>query len=461
MARGRSPWTLVGSEAVTDPTNQKTQSFAWSAGPLGARLTILWEGGTAVREIAEGTSFVIGRAIECDLHVLHPSLSRKHVAVHVGAALTVEDLGSSNGTRVAGRPIPPHVRVGVEHGAVIEAGAVVIVMQRHGGASSPETSGASKTPALDAERLTQLVANSELSTLLVGETGVGKELMAERIHRGSRRASGPFMRLNCAALTETLLESELFGHERGSFTGAVASKVGLFEAAAGGTVFLDEVGEMPLSTQAKLLRVLENREVLRVGGLEPRPIDVRFVAATNRELPRLVEEGAFRRDLYFRLNGITLTIPPLRERPEAIMPLAREFVARATPKGMSAPRFTPAAEAALRAHTWPGNIRELKNTVERAVVLSQGETIGREHLLVEAPYRPMAPPAPASPSVPAAPDRGDALRTEVADFERAKIVAALEQAGGHQGRAADILGISRRTLVSRLSAYGLTKRRGP
>jgi transcriptional regulator with PAS, ATPase and Fis domain len=423
--------------------------------------------------LVEGGTIVIGRAQECDVHVIHPSVSRRHVAIHAGPPAWVEDLGSVNGTRIFGRTLAHNARESLPDGAVIEAGSAMIVVQsglredvRDRGSPAPlrpsDADGHARTATgmQRLERLCVLVAASELSVLLTGETGVGKEVFAERIHRGSPRASGPFMRLNTAALPETLLESELFGYERGAFTGAVQSKPGLFEVAMGGTVFLDEVGELPLATQAKLLRVLEAREVLRIGGLSPRPIDVRFVAATNRDLESLVARKEFRGDLYFRLNGITLNIPPLRERLDEVAPLARAFVAQAAARSKShAPRISREALSTLESHMWPGNVRELRNTIERAVVLAAGATIDPEHLLLSG----AADPTFAAPLVPAAPAASPPhdLRNDIEQYERQRVLDALQQAGGNQTHAAKALGISRRTLVARLTAYGLTRRRSP
>src|SRR5260221_1769012 len=224
---------------------------------------------------------------------------------------------------------------------------------------------ASTSAIAEVHRLEQQVAASTLSVLVRGETGVGKELVAERIHMSSPRGGRPLLKLNCAALTESLLESELFGHERGAFTGAVVTKPGLLELADGGTVFLDEVGDLPLTLQAKLLRVLEDRIVMRVGGIKPRTIDVRFISVTNRDLEAEIARGAFREDLYFRLSGATIAVPPLRERLAEIEPLAREFVARASlALGRHAPPLAPDALAALCVHPWPRNIRELRNLIE-------------------------------------------------------------------------------------------------
>jgi transcriptional regulator with PAS, ATPase and Fis domain len=287
--------------------------------------------------------------------------------------------------------------------------------------------------------------------LLLGETGVGKEMLAETIHRRSPRADKAFLRLNCAALSETLLESELFGHERGAFTGAIATKQGLFEAAAGGVLFLDEVGELSPSTQAKLLRVLDERKVLRVGDVTPRPIDVRVVAATNRDLEHEVRTGHFRLDLLYRLNAMTLVVPPLRERTGEIEPLARTFLARAAanlrrqPPGISQP-----ALAMLQAYSWPGNVRELRNVIERAVVLCTGNEIGVRELPEDKLRSTFA--AKLSPRL----DNG--ASTAGAD-ERARIIAALDGCAGNQTEAARLLGVSRRTLITRIERLGVPRPR--
>ncbi|MGZ6068264.1 MAG: sigma 54-interacting transcriptional regulator [Polyangiales bacterium] len=345
--------------------------------------------------------------------------------------------------------------------------------------------------------LAERIADSTISVLVLGETGVGKEVLAETIHRLSPRRNKPFVKLNCGSFTETLLESELFGHERGAFTGAVQAKQGLLEAAHGGTVFLDEVGELTASTQVKLLRVLEERKVLRVGSLKPKEIDVRFVAATNRDLEAEVAMGSFREDLFFRLNGIPLVIPPLRERPVEIEPLARALISRIARKANRAePDLSPQAIDVLRRYSWPGNIRELRNVMERAILLAGVGPITLEHLPVEKmvstlPARaarhsmpPPVPPAPrAAPPAPppsrrsssapmpdfeatvpqpmTLPPPGDpnALKTGVEQVERDLIIRALEQCAGNQTQAAKLLGISRRTLVSRLEQYNLPRPR--
>jgi transcriptional regulator with PAS, ATPase and Fis domain len=299
------------------------------------------------------------------------------------------------------------------------------------------------------------VASGVINVLVLGETGVGKDVLARRIHELSPRAKMPLVAINCGALTETLLESELFGHEKGAFTGAVHAKQGILESASGGTVFLDEVGEMPLPIQVTLLRVLDHREVMRVGAVRPRPIDVRFIAATNRDLEALVAEGRFRQDLYFRLNGLTLSLPPLRERVEEIEPLARTFLEQAcrTMGRADRPDIAPEALAAMRAYQWPGNIRELRNVIERAVLLSTGGVIARDHLPLEKMGAVLAASGPPSTRhVPPPPVDGP-------DDERRRITEALDACAGNQSQAAKALGVSRATLIRRIEEYAIRRPR--
>jgi transcriptional regulator with PAS, ATPase and Fis domain len=276
--------------------------------------------------------------------------------------------------------------------------------------------------------------------------------------------------VNCAALPDALLESELFGYERGAFTGAVQAKPGLLEIADGGTLFLDEIAELPLPMQAKLLRVLESREVTRVGGLRSRSIDVRFVCATNRDLLSLVRTAAFRQDLYFRLNGISLVIPPLRQRKTEIPPIVRTFLDEACREaGRASMAITDDAMARLVAHDWPGNVREVRNVIERAVTLCTGGTIDLHHLPppesgfgqpggIDAAQRATVP-VPPQPSAPpeAALGLHEAARRAAQSIERRRIAEAMERCGGNQTRAAQLLRISRRTLVARLTEYGFAR----
>ncbi|MBV8756238.1 MAG: sigma-54-dependent Fis family transcriptional regulator [Deltaproteobacteria bacterium] len=294
--------------------------------------------------------------------------------------------------------------------------------------------------------LVERIADTPMTVLILGETGAGKEGVAEAIHKKSSRSAKPLIKLNCAALPETLLESELFGYERGAFTGAERRKVGFFEAADGGTLFLDEIGEMPLALQAKLLRVLERKVITRVGGTTEISTDARLVAATHRDLEAEVRAGRFRQDLLFRIGGFTLVVPPLRDRTSEIIPLAEHFArATAAEQGRPAPVFTDDARDALLGYAWPGNVRELKNAVERALILC-GDRITAADLpekLRDAGQR-------VRPVTPAADMRG-----HLAEVERAAIVAALDAEDQNQTRAARRLGVSRRALIYKMEKYGL------
>ena len=291
------------------------------------------------------------------------------------------------------------------------------------------------------------VAPLRVSVLIQGETGTGKELIARAVHDASDRSEGPYVAINCPSLPEGLLESELFGHVRGAFTGATQDRPGLFETAEGGSILLDEIGDLPLAVQAKLLRTLETREVRRVGSTDVRKVDVRVLAATHRDLRRAVAEGAFREDLLYRLNAVTIRVPPLRERTEDVPALVAHFLQRhAQSAGRPAPRFAPAAMAALERYPWPGNVRELSHVIERMVALAKGPQIEFEDL----------------PSVVrhGTARRAEAIQTGLQtlhDVERAHILAVLQSVGGVRQRAAAILGIDRKTLYRKLLRYGLAE----
>jgi DNA-binding NtrC family response regulator len=576
-------------------------------------LLVIVNGVVSTHMLPEAGEVRIGRARENDVQIIDASVSRVHAILRVGEALTIEDCGSANGTRVRGSVIDASIPVPVVLGEVMDLGsAMVMVQQRpiatrewriwaHGyfegrledecaratrsgaafglvrirvpgegdlvqqvlantlraddvvglygpgdyevllvernesdvtwivnalekafddvgieaqigvalfprdgrGADVLEARAGSLARGVPAEpvqvgpivvrstvmrkmyELLERVAPGEITVLILGDTGVGKEVMAEQVHRRSPRRDKPFLRLNCAALSESLLESELFGHERGAFTGAHQMKTGLLETAQGGTVFLDEIGELPMPVQVKLLRVLEERQVWRVGGIKPRPIDVRFVAATNRDLETAVTEHKFRQDLYFRLAGVTLHIPPLRERAEEIEPLAREF-ARQLSKNPRAHTLSPEVIALMSGYSWPGNIREVRNAIERAVLLAGEGPVLPEHFPVEKMTATVSTPisdAPLPRGTPIRPDRevqgsqhdtlppdgdddteatdavslGERLRRQVQEVERQHIIDALTRCGGNQTRAARELGISRRTLISRLEAYNIPR----
>ena len=545
-------------------------------------LLVVRDGTYTTHALPATGDIAIGRLQGSDVTIDHESISRRHALLRLGPPITIEDLGSANGTRVRDAAIAPGERVAVAPGEMVELGSVVVIVQvcapaapvRHvrghdyfearvaeecarakrsrtglallhvssgnatgerteraiaevvrdmdvvgayapgeyeillpevnaehalavarrisvslAGEGAPTRIGAAGYPqdGRDADtlmsharaaaladraaapdagplvvedgpmrhlyQLVDRVAGSEISVLILGETGVGKEVLAERLHRRSPRAGRPFLRLNCAALSESLLESELFGHEQGAFTGAAKTKPGLLETADGGTAFLDEIGECPPAMQVKLLRVIEERKVMRVGGLESRAIDVRFLAATNRDLDAEVARGAFRQDLYFRLDGITLYMPPLRDRGSEILPLAHRFAeAAARRDGRSVPRIDPEAEAMLLAYAWPGNIRELRNVVERAVLLASGDIIEPQHLPGEK-FRAAGDSVAAPPPDPAA--ELPPLEDQVRDLEIQQLREALRRAGGVKKHAAALLGIPLRTFHTKLRRYGL------
>ncbi len=290
-----------------------------------------------------------------------------------------------------------------------------------------------------------LVAPTEATVLILGESGTGKELVADAVHRNSPRGKGPLVKLNCAALPENLLESELFGHERGAFTGALSRKEGRFQQADKGTLFLDEIGDMSLATQAKMLRVLQEREFEPVGGTRTVRVDVRVIAATNQDLTAGVQAGRFREDLFYRLNVISVTLPPLRERPEDISLLAEHFLKLYAEKNRRRLRgFEPAALDALQSYGWPGNIRELENAVERAVIMCRGDQVGLADLPLALRELGRETPLPQVDI-----KAGVSLR----EMERQLILKTLEETGGNKSRAARLLGITRRTLLNKLQEY--------
>jgi DNA-binding NtrC family response regulator len=288
-------------------------------------------------------------------------------------------------------------------------------------------------------RTVEKIAASDTTVFICGESGTGKELVARAIHRLSKRAAGPFIKVNCGALTETLLESELFGHEKGAFTGAAERRLGRFELADGGTLFLDEIGEMEPDSQVKLLRAIETGTFSRVGGTRPRRVDVRLVAATNRDLAEAMKAGEFRQDLYYRINTITVHLPPLRERPDDVALLAKHFVESNATYGLK--RLSAAALSALEAYAWPGNVRELLHAIERAVILSKGDEILPSDL----------PPEVLGSNAPPVPSAGGSLET----MERQHIVAVLRQVSGHRGKAAALLAIDPKTLYRKINSYGI------
>jgi two-component system response regulator PilR (NtrC family) len=306
------------------------------------------------------------------------------------------------------------------------------------------------------------VANVAGTVLITGESGTGKELVARTLHRHSDRAAKPFMAINCGAIPEQLLESELFGHVKGAFTGAIANKVGLFEVAHGGTLLLDEVAEMSLALQVKLLRVLQDRLFRRVGGTEDIGVDVRVIAATNKHLPDLIRKGTFREDLFYRLNVIPIHLPSLRERPEDIPLLVEGFVTRFCQQNRRpAKPVSEEAMALLARYSWPGNVRELENALERAIALEQSDVLTAASLPEEIrAWQPTEATPAATLAPPTIPPEGLNLEDVVSQVERKLLLEALEKAGGVQTKAAQILGINFRSFRYRLKKYGLERPRG-
>jgi two-component system, NtrC family, response regulator AtoC len=556
--------------------------------PGAPRLTVIGGGVVASHALPAAGGIVIGRDAGCDVRIDDPSLSRRHVRLQIADRITIEDLGSSNGTFVAGRRLKPGVPRTLAADEIVTIGGVGLVVQQHapiapqrtlwghgyfelrlaeectraargattfgllrvrsverdaaqrvsaavrdidvvgtyaphewevllldvspataadladrirgaipgaavglavfpadgrdawslgscaaaripgkprrvsGARPAPEPPGPAESrrvaipftvgPMQGVVALADRVAVGNISVLIVGETGVGKEVLADHIHARSPRSARPLVKINCAAMPEPQLDSALFGHEKGAFTGAAASRPGLIEQAEGGSVFLDEIGGLPPAIQVKLLRVLEQREILRVGALKPRAIDVRFLAATHRDLPVAIAAGRFREDLYFRIAGVTLQIPPLRERPDEILPLAERFAERAAAAlSRPTPAISPAARELLRGYRWPGNVRELRNVIERATSLCDG-TIDVGQL----PDDRMSRPAVAATVEPSG--LGE-VRVQADARERQAIESALARTGGNQTAAARELGISRRTLASKLDQHGLDRPR--
>ena len=407
-------------------------------------LLVTVEGGVHIHTLPPQPTIILGRGSECAVVLDHPSVSRQHARLEIAATCTISDLGSRNGTWCRGQRLEPGQaqRVGVGESFLLGSVSVLPLPPR---ANAPVAAIAGsllrvEDPAgEDASGLMTAMAQTAASVLIFGETGVGKEILAARIHQLSGR-SGPFVAINCAALSETLLESELFGHERGAFTGAVQAKEGLLQSAAGGTLLLDEIGEMSPAVQAKMLRAIETQSILRLGGVRPQTIDLRFLAATHRHL-LAPSANPFRRDLYYRLAGFSLLIPPLRERRSQILRLTTEILgAAATRSGVRSPSITPAASLALVSHDWPGNVRELRNVVTRALVLARGGEIDERHFVFDTP-------AGGFPSGPPPID------------ERTRILAALEACAGNQTHAARALGISRTTLIQKIKLLDIPRPR--
>ncbi len=389
-----------------------------------------------VYELPAGATVAIGRSRSSEIQIDDAAVSRLHATLvwDGKTRVTVTDHGSRNGTRIGARRITGEASA--MHNDVLQVGPSSFVLLVPTGEVRTAGIGTMAHTLLVAER----ASRCDLNVLILGETGVGKEVLAHRIHDHSARAKGPFVALHCGAIPETLAESTLFGHEKGAFTGAEARREGVLEAAHGGTVFLDEVGELRPSNQVRLLRALEERTIVRVGGTKPIPVDVRVIAATHRNLDRAAVEGSFRRDLLYRLDVLRIEIPPLRARTDELPELARVLLADVAPDK----KLEGDALASLTHYAFPGNIRELRNLLARAATMCDGAVIGRETL---------------DELLPKGATRGDGpLRGRVGDTERQAIEEALAATGGNQTHAAARLGISRRGLIYKMERYGLKRR---
>lgn len=322
------------------------------------------------------------------------------------------------------------------------------------------------SPAMqELTRLLAQVADKSVTVLINGPSGAGKELVAQAIHRLSSRSSGPFVPINCGAIPRELLESELFGHERGAFTGAISSRAGRFELADGGTLFLDEIGDMPLDMQVKILRAIQERSFERVGSSESRSADVRIIAATHRDLPAMIDAGEFREDLYYRLNVFPLQVPALSERREDIPALVRDIIRQLADDGLGTLALAPSAVASLQAHPWAGNVRELANLLERLLIMYPDKVVGRQDLpeayrgaeeVWQPPARAEWRASEAAIAVDELPVEGVLLKEEVADFEQRRIQQALRAADHVVSRAAQLLGLRRTTLIEKMRKYGMS-----
>jgi len=474
--------TTHEDETYSIGTGDVTLGRAW--------LLVMSDSGAIAHALPKTGRVYIGRGADCDVQIADASVSRRHAALEIGSNIRIQDLGSANGMRVRQQRMRAHESVPIAPGEIVQLGSVLVAVQQ-GSAYLPPSPRDGATPAQRAmptleasttprrwiddgivvedpamRRLFDVVdrvSKSQINLLLLGETGAGKDVVARAIHRASARARGPFIKVGCATVSVEELDQDLFGTARG------APAPGLLEQAEGGTVFLDEVGELPLALQAKLARIVEERAFIRPGARSPTPVDVRFVAATHRDLQVELGEGRFRSDLFFRLNGITLVVPPLRERIAEIEGLAKLFAARGSAdlRRSSPPVITRDALTALQRHVWPGNVRELRNVIESAVVLCGGAAIEPGHLtfapasadVSTARSSSVPPPAAAPGTAGAAAGGAGALRRQIEALERQRILDALAACSGNQTRAAKLLDMPRRTFLARLETYGIPRPR--
>lgn len=407
----------------------------------------------------EGTHVLIGTHDSCDLVLTDPTVSRRHCEIVVQEdRYMVRDLGSTNGSTLSGTPVieawlTPGARIGIGHTvAIFQPKKKWVRLAASDNEWFGDLFGRSQ-PMREIFGLFERVAPTDLSVVLIGETGTGKELAARALHTKSHRTERPFVVVDCGAVSQTLVESELFGHERGAYTGADRSRAGAFELADGGTIFLDEVGDLPPPLQPKLLRALEQREVKRLGAARPMTVDVRVIAATNRDLRAQVMAGKFREDLYYRLAEVVAVMPPLRERREDIHPLAQLFLDEQRRRGGVARFLTAELISVLETRRWPGNVRELRNVLRRACVLAQGENLGPEDLPEAGLIRPRTEPLDLS-EVDNLPIK-DAREKWTEPMEREYLIRLIRRTQGNLDRASEIAGVHRKSVERLLRKHGL------
>lgn len=465
----------TGTQSTVTRAGDLTHSQLSSAGVLDPDrvvLVVACGDGVKIVPLSAAREIVVGRGEASDVRLSDPSLSRAHARFRCdGARVTVTDLGSRNGTLVRRQA----VREAVLHaGDVAVLGCVTVSVQLVPSArlllaeSAKLVPGAGrrerpKAPAvvrasramLDLERVIERAARSGLPVLVLGATGTGKELVARELHQRSPRCKGPFKAVNCAVITESLLESLLFGHKKGAFTGADSDRPGVFEQARGGTIFLDEIGELSAAAQAALLRVVEDKRISPIGSAREIEVDVRIVAATHRDLLAMTQTGAFRLDLLHRLNTLTLELPPLCERRDEIPVLARHFLEGVAAPGSGPYRIEADAMECLVNYSWPGNIRELRNVIERAVALSERDSIGRTELPLHVTGAATAAASSVVEDALASADDARSLRSEVREHEAMLIRAALRHTQGNRRDAAALLNVPLRTFERRLARLGI------
>jgi len=462
MSQSRCP------ESTATPAIDSNQRPSTADAPPERASLIVMMNGVCQAHALGARSLTIGRAAPADIVIPEPSLSRVHARFQLEErALRVVDLGSRNGTWIAGERIHDAL---LAPGMTAQVGPALVSLQLQASAatrpkseaaavlrsSAPEQMVRRSRAMLQLHETVHRAAQHRISVLLFGETGTGKELIATALHERSPRRNGPFKVVNCAAIPEALVESVLFGHVKGAFTGAARDQVGAFAQAHGGTVFLDEIGELSRDAQAALLRVLDTHRFCPIGASHEVEVDVRMVAATHRDLESMTRSGSFRLDLYHRLKGMVLQIPPLRERREEIEPLARHFLQRAGSKL----ELSTDALACMHAYTWPGNVRELRNVIERAIVVSNGQQIGVEDLPPELRHEPVdmsddTAELPVIPETAPRPENASLdLRASLEQHEFALISEALQRSGGNRRRAARMLRLPLRTFERKLQVFG-------